>query len=327
MAIKNYNKFGKTDVEVSEIGFGTWGLGGNAYGQVNDCDSLKSLELALEMGINVYDTADLYGNGHSEEMLEKAFSSKRDKVIIASKGGTLPHTGFHMPMDFSIKHMTEAFEGSLKRLNTDYIDIYQLHSPQLTDLYDELFEFLHNLKKSGKARAIGVSAKSPLDAKEILTKYDIDSIQVNFNMVDQRVVEDGILDLALEKNVAVIARTPLVFGYLTGTMSGEEKLQDGFDHRANWPKEQLKTWGNASVLFDKIAKKYGMTSVQLAINFCISHKAVTTVIPGMLLPEHVKENASTSTFPKLTDEDIKEIFEIYKSNDFYDKTAKSKGKQ
>ena len=129
----NYRKFGNTGLNVSEIGFGTWGIGGNsngaiAYGPTEDEISLQALHKAFDQGVTFYDTADLYGFGHSEELLGKAFRKIRDKVIIASKVGCLD---FESGQDFSVSHMRNALEGSLRRLQTDYIDLYQLHSPSM----------------------------------------------------------------------------------------------------------------------------------------------------------------------------------------------------
>ena len=143
-----YRELGATGINVSEIGFGAWGIGGKhsnvvAYGEVDDKESIKALRLAYDRGVNFFDTSDLYGNGHSEKIISKAFREIRDKIIIASKGGTLPHTGLFMPQDFSENYLNKAIEKSLKRLRTDYIDIYQLHSPKIEDLekYDVISSF------------------------------------------------------------------------------------------------------------------------------------------------------------------------------------------
>ena len=124
-----FRELGSTGMKISEIGFGTWGIGGNSYGPVDDNVAKMALEKALERGINFFDTSDIYGDGHSEELLGNVFSSRRKDVIIASKGGTLPHKGFYMPQNFSSEHLELALDKSLVRLRTDYIDLYQTHWP------------------------------------------------------------------------------------------------------------------------------------------------------------------------------------------------------
>jgi aryl-alcohol dehydrogenase-like predicted oxidoreductase len=323
-----YRMLGSTGIEVSEVGYGTWGIGGNAYGRVDDEESKKALQFAFESGINFYDTADLYGNGHSEQLLGEVFRDVRDRVIIATKGGTLPHSGFYMPQDFSSRHLREALEGSLKRLKTDYIDLYQLHSPQLLDLEvnTDIIDTLETFKSEGKIRSYGISPRSPQDAVAAIQQFGFAVIQVNFNLIDQRATETGLFKIAAEKNVGIINRTPLVFGYLSGKMTGNEQF-NGIDHRANWPKEQLKRWAESPNLFDFLYEKdKGRTAVQAALLFCLAHKEISTVIPGMLKSGEVEENVKASELPPISKAEIEKVTEIYRNHEFYDKNAKSRGR-
>lgn len=317
----NYRILGLTGIKVSEIGLGTWGLGGDAYGRVDKKEAQYVLELAFEKGINFYDTSDLYGNGHSEEILGELFYKIRDQVVIATKGGTLPHSGFYMPQDFSEKHLTNALEGSLKRLRTDYVDLYQLHSPIIDDVEkNNVIDTLEKFKAQEKIREYGISVRSPDDGNTAIEKYNFPVIQVNFNMIDQRAIENGLFDLAKEKETGIIVRTPLVFGYLTGKLNGNEEFQ-GLDHRANWPKDQLKCWADAPDLFSFLYKD--KTPVQAALRFCLDFEAVSTVIPGMMNLDEVKEDIMSSDLSSLTDEEHGRIKKIYNSHEFYDKTVKS----
>ena len=319
-----YRKLGNTGFEVSEIGYGTWGLGGNSYGDVNDSQAKACLRLALDKGVNFFDTSDLYGNGHSETLLAQVIREVREKVVIATKGGTLPHSGFQMPQDFSPDYLKKALEGSLKRLQTDYIDLYQLHSPRLEDINDELLKALQTFKSDGKIRAYGISVRSPSDAVQIIDKWGFEVFQINYNMIDQRSREAGFFARARELNVGVIVRTPLVFGYLTGALSGEEEFR-GIDHRANWPREQLKRWADAPKLFVDLNRNKTRTTAQLALLFCLWEDAVSTVIPGMMNITEVEEDIRASELPCLTNEEIDSIKQIYISHDFYDKHAKQIG--
>lgn len=313
-----YRILGKTGFKVSEIGFGTWGLGGDSYGPVDDSVSKKALKLAFDLGVTFYDTSDLYGNGHSEEILGEVFKNVRDKVIIATKGGTLPHTGFYMPQDFSARHLENALEGSLKRLKTDYVDLYQLHSPTIMDIEkNNVIETLENFKAQGKIMAYGISVRSPDDGKIVIEKYNFPVVQVNFNMIDQRAIENGLFDLAKEKRTGIIVRTPLVFGYLTGLLSGNEQFK-GRDHRANWPKEQLKHWADSPDFFSFLYKD--KTPVQAALRFCLDFEAVSTVIPGMMNIAEVEENVKSSEMSHLSSEEHHRIQQLYQSHEFYDKS-------
>jgi aryl-alcohol dehydrogenase-like predicted oxidoreductase len=319
----NYKKLGDTGLSISEIGFGTWGIGGNAYGNVDDSESKRAMQVAFDKGINFFDTADLYGNGHSEELLGEVFAGKRDKVVIATKGGTLPHTTFEMPQDFSSQYIREAIAGSLKRLKTDYIDLYLLHSPKIEDIQgnEDLLQTLETSKKEGKIRAYGISARTPSDAMRAIDEFGFHIVEVNFNLIDQRALENGLFDRAGTDNFGVIVRTPLTFGYLTGKLHGDEQFQ-GTDHRANWPKNQLKRWAQAHQLFSFLFEGKSFTPAQVALRFCLDFKAVSTVIPGMMKSSEVLENSAASDMPSLTDEEMSRIEYIYKTNDFYDKSAK-----
>ena len=318
-----YRKLGNTGIEVSEIGFGTWGLGGNSYGPVDDNISKAALRFAFDSGITFYDTSDLYGNGHSEEVLGDALRNVRDKIIIATKVGTLPHTGFYMPLDFSPAHIRHGLEASLTRLQTDYIDLYQLHSPTVEILRqnEQIFTTLQTLKEAGKIRAYGISVRSPDDGLVAIQEFGINVVQVNFNMIDQRAIDNGLFEIAKIFNTGIIVRTPLVFGYLSGSLTGNEQFR-GVDHRANWPKEQLNRWANAPQLFTSLNEGKNRTYAQLALRFCLSDAAASTVIPGMMNVKEVEENVKTVDLPPLNFTEIEQIKQIYQNNCFYDKSAK-----
>jgi aryl-alcohol dehydrogenase-like predicted oxidoreductase len=318
-----YRELGNLGIDVSEIGFGTWGLGGNSYGPVDDQVSKTTLQLAYDNGITFYDTSDLYGNGHSEEILGETFKGLRDKVIIATKVGTLPHSGFRMPQDFSPRYIRKGIEASLKRLRTDYIDLYQLHSPSrdLLENGDCGLETLRMLQKEGKIRTFGISVRSPDDGLTAIEKFNFPVVQVNFNLIDHRAIENGLLEMAKRRNTGVIARTPLCFGYLSGKLTGNDKFK-GLDHRMNWPKEQLRRWASAPNLFSFLNQGKGCTPAQLALRFCLDQESISTVIPGMMNEEEVKENIKTIKMDPLSEEEISEIRLVYKSNIFYDPSAK-----
>ena len=319
---------GNTGLSVPEIGFGTWGLGGTSYGPIDEKVAAATLLRALELGIDFFDTSDMYGDGRSEELLGQTFRGRRDQVLLATKGGNLPHTGMHMPQDFSVRHLTAALENSLRRLRTDHVDLYQLHSPTLPDVENnsELISLLQGWVQTGKIRTFGISVRSPADGLAAIQRLGFPVVQVNFNMIDQRAAEVGLFDLAKEKGIGIIARTPLVFGYLTGTLTGNEKFS-GSDHRANWPRDQLTRWANAPRLFDFLALPGRRTAAQACLRFCLDHDAVSIVIPGMMSISEVEENARASDLPPLVPAERQRIQDIYQTHDFYDPSSKQRGRQ
>ena len=316
-----YRSLGSTGLRVSEIGFGTWGLGGAAngamaYGPTSDAESLRALKAAFDQGINFFDTADLYGYGHSEQVLGQALGGVRDRVVIASKGGMLDGSG---KQDFTPSYLRTALERSLKRLGTDYVDLYQLHSPPAELLVRDgsIVAELQKLKAEGKIRAYGLSARSPEEALLALRHLPIACLQVNFNLVDQRAVESGLFDECNAKGTGVIARTPLCFGFLTGHYSAATRF-DPYDHRNRWSAEQKERWAGALGLFlDKSKSRRGQSPAQFALRFCLSFPAVATAIPGMLTVEHVADNAAASDLGPLPAQECEEIVAVYRNHSFF----------
>ena len=292
----NNRPLGASGLEVSEIGFGTWGLGGTVYGPTSDRESIDALHKAHELGVSFYDTSDFYGLGHSETLLGQAFADCRQSVFLATKAGLLGPDGSRQ--DFSPGHLEDALRQSLKRLRTDYVDLFQLHSPSLGKdeggrMKDEKtnsdssfllppssFLWLHSLKARGLARLVGISVRSPDDGLAIVSDFAIDAIQVNFNLVDQRALNNGLLDLCARKGVGVIIRTPLCFGFLTGTLAGTETFPEG-DHRNRWSLAQRQRWSEAVQIFWNGVRSTGQTPAQFALRFCLSQPGVSTVSKPM----------------------------------------------
>ena len=315
----NYRSLGDTGIIVSEIGFGAWGIGGEtsgptSYGPTNDDESRLALRRAFDLGITFYDTSDLYGYGHSEELIGEVLRDVRSKVVIASKVGFLEHNG---PQNFSSKHITESLHKTLRRLRTDYLDLYQLHSPPLETVKSdsEILHTLNTLKKEGKIRAVGISVRSPNDATAAIEDLKLKSIQVNFNMIDQRILENNCFELAKNEKIGIIARTPLAFGFLTDTLKNTEFSAN--DHRASWSGEQIARWKSAPEAFSFLLHGKNISPAQAALNFCLSFSAVSTVIPGMLTPREVDENVAVSQLPRFTSEELGKAYKIYKETNFF----------
>jgi aryl-alcohol dehydrogenase-like predicted oxidoreductase len=311
----NYRELGSTGIVVSEIGFGAWGIGGESagatsYGKTKDSESKKSIELAVESGINFFDTAPPYGDGHSEILLGEVLSPIRSQVVLATKIGI---KSFGAPPDFSPKQIRRSLYESLRRLKTDYLDLLQIHNCNFDvvksnpGLLDELIKF----KAEGLIREIGVTVKSPLEALILLQQFEFTTVQVNLNMLDMRAIDCGLLNYAAFNKIGVIARTPMAFGFLSGNVDSNTQFSSN-DHRSNWPKEQLDRWLKVSDrLFGCILEFSNLRRAIQAIRFCLSIDGVSTVIPGMMKPEEVLENVTASELGKLSALDINSIKQEY----------------
>jgi aryl-alcohol dehydrogenase-like predicted oxidoreductase len=316
-----YRRLGKTGLYVSEIGFGGWGIGGDkngaiAYGPTDDRESLLALHRAFELGFNFYDVSDFYGFGHSECLVGEALKEVRSQVVIATKVGFLDAQG---TQDFSPEHIRQSIERSLQRLQTDYIDLYQLHSPSMEILEQDnrILSTLQSLQTEGKIRSYGISIRSPDDGWMAVHKFGFKCIQVNFSLVDQRARENGLFAACEKQDVGVIIRTPLCFGFLSGSYSGDEGFAHS-DHRSRWSPEQLRRWSQAHTLFSvALVHDKKQTPAQTALRFCLSYPCVSTVIPGMLTREHVEENVLASSMGLLLEEERVKIQEVYQQNRFF----------
>lgn len=333
----HYRELGGTGLTVSVIGFGAWGLGGDAYGPVDEDLARRTLRAAWDAGITFFDTADVYGAGRSERLIGEALREVRDRVVIATKVGALPHRGFAMPQDFSPAHVRRAVEASLRRLQTDYIDLYQLHSPPLAALTagaagdasppagadgpvpvqaGDLLRCLEDLRREGKVRVVGISARSPADALVAARDLGFRAVQVNFNLLDQRAIDCGLFAYARTERIGVVNRTPLCFGFLSGRYAPGATFADR-DHRGNWSPEQRDRWAAAPRLFEALRSQRQCTMAQLALAFCLAHDAVSTVIPGMLHPREVAENVGALDVAPLCADELEEIRRIYHRHSFF----------
>jgi aryl-alcohol dehydrogenase-like predicted oxidoreductase len=316
-----YRKLGATSLTVSEVGFGAWGIGGSvngdvAYGPTDSAESIKALRTAAELGVTFFDTSDFYGYGHSEELIGQALGDLREDVVIATKVGMLDAEG---GQDFSRDHIIRSLDASLQRLQTDYVDLYLLHSPDIEELsrWPELLSSLESLQEQGKIREYGISTRSPEDGLAAVRDHGIGVLQVNFSMIDQRAIDCGLFDLCLEKNIGIIGRTPLCFGFLTGEYSDSKKFHS-LDHRSKWSPEQIKRWAEAYQLFtENLTGADRYSNAQIAIRYCLSYPVISTVIPGMLVEGHVRDNVAASDQGTLEEKERANIEDIYRRHTFF----------
>lgn len=315
-----YRPLGKTGLQVSEIGFGAWGIGGRtvehtSYGDTDDRTSLAALDRALEKGITFFDTSAAYGNGRSEELIGRAVRSRRSRAVITSKAG---YEAWDRAPDFSPSAIVASTERSLARLGTDYLDLLQLHNPPLDVVTaPDVLAALAGLVQAGKIRAWGVSAKGPDEALQALRACEVAVIQTNFNMMDVRVVSSGLLSEVERLGIGFIARTPLCFGFLSGTIGHDSVFPEG-DHRAGWPRAQLANWiDGAADLMAAISTAPGERAAQAALRFCLSFPAVSTTIPGIMRPIEADQNAAASLQGPLPREAVEAILEINRNRRFF----------
>ena len=323
-AAVKYRPLGKTGLTVSEIGFGAWGIGGRtrgttSYGDTDDRTSLAALARALDCGITFFDTSAAYGDGHSEALIGQAFAGRRDKIVIATKAG---YDSWDKPPDFSADAVVASAERSLARLRSDYIDLLQLHNPPAEALGDDrLGEALARLQATGKVRAWGVSAKSPAEAIQVLSTFGTPVVQANFNMMDVRAIDSGLLAEAARRGAGVIGRTPLCFGFLSGTIGRETVFPPG-DHRLGWSGVQLNNWiDGASELLAAVGARPGREGAQAALRFCLAQPALSTTIPGILTASEAEENAAASALGPLPPAAVAAVLDINRRRQFFVRPA------
>ncbi len=296
-----YRQLGHTGIEVSEIGFGAWAIGGDAWGPVEDARSRAALERALELGVTFIDTADVYGDGHSETLVGEVVKGKRDQVILATKGGLMGHHRDPQgePVYDRPEKVIDVFEASLRRLGTDYLDVYFDHI--WWDKEEETEAFLTafaQLKQEGRMRAVGVSTDSFDYIKHFNRDGGLDVVQLDYSILNRN-AEKEILPYCQEHGIGVVVRGPLRMGILTGKFSPETSFPEG-DIRKGWPQEE---WFRESL--ERVGRLRHLegnsqTLGQLALRFVLDHPAVSVAIPGAKTPEQVEANVAASVRPLLS---------------------------
>ena len=334
-----YRELGRTGWKVSEISFGAWAIGGT-WGPVEDKESLAALHAALDGGVNFFDTADVYGDGHSEQLLAKLKKERKETFYIATKAGRrLPQ---QTPEGYSRENLTAFIERSLKNLNTDTIDLLQLHCPPIQVLYmPEVFGILDDLVKAGKLRYYGVSVEKVEEALKAIEFPGVQTIQLIFNIFRQRPAE-LLFPEAQRRKVGILARVPLASGMLSGKISRDRKFAkddhrnfnrhgEAFDRGETFSGVDFETGMRAVEELKKLvpvaatppspktektnatraSQPPGATLAQLALRWILEFPAVTCAIPGAKRPAQVAENIAASDLPSLSADAMKKIRAIY----------------
>ena len=275
----NIRQLGQSSIQVSEVGYGCMSLGHD------HAENARLLHRALELGVTFFDTADLYDRGFNEESVGRAFRGMREKVVIASKvGNRWREDGSGWNWDASPAYIQGAIEASLKRLETDYLDLYQLHGGTLDDDIDGVIETFEDLKAQGLIRAYGISSIRPNVIREWVKKSHMASVMMQYSLLDRR-PEEAVLDSLHENGVGVIVRGPVAKGILSE--AGAAKVADGFLDHSPEVLEEVR---------DKLQSLAtpGRSMAQLALRYTLSQPAVATVIPGASTLEQLEENAGAA---------------------------------
>jgi aryl-alcohol dehydrogenase-like predicted oxidoreductase len=297
---------------ISKLGLGCWGLGGDAYGSIDDDLSKNIIYKAIDSGINFFDTSPTYGFGKSEERLGK-YLPKNDGLIIATKVGMKAHSGTEVPLSFTLKSIEKSIDESLFRLNIESIPLAQLHSPMIDYkiLFPDIFETLELISEKGKVKQWGISIAKPNHIANLERDWKWASMEFNFSLIDQRILEYK----NYYENYAgiLIARTPLNFGFLAKQSNSEFMVKDPKSHLSKWSKIQIEKWDFAAGEMRKLSEKLGRTLTELAIRFTLDTNLVEYSIPGAMNLSELEENINASKALPLSSDEILEIYAVYKN--------------
>lgn len=314
-----YREFGRTGWKVSEVSFGAWAIG-SAWGATDDAESIAAMHRCIDLGINLFDTADVYGDGHSERLISRILRERPDADVrvITKAGRRLPK---QVVEGYTKENLTAWIDRSLQNLSVETIDLVQLHCPP-TEVYyrPEVFEALDDLVAAGKIRHYGVSVEKVEEALKAIEFPGVQSVQIIFNMFRHRPAELFFRE-AQRRKVAVIARVPLASGLLSGKMTAQttfaaddhrnfNRYGQSFDRGETFSGVDYDT-GLQAVEELRALVPQGATMAQLALRWILMFEAVTCVIPGAKRPSQAEDNSAASDLPPLTPEQMAAVTSLY----------------
>lgn len=309
-----YKTLGKTDISVSEVGLGTWAMGSDYFGHTDDDQSIAAIQSALDVGINLIDTAPAYGSGHAEEVVGRALAGRRDEAVISTKCGTVRNKQGVFVRDLTFKGLQEQLDDSLRRLKVDVIDIYLFHWPDPDTPDERAAESIAKLKETGKFKHFGVSNFS-LEQIDVIDKIiPVEVLQPAYSIFDRR--REKLIETCAARNIGIMTYGSLAGGLLTGKFKEKPKFEkdDTRDSFYAFFKDEL--WDKSMAVIDDlrlIAEERGRPLSELAINFVSQDSHVHTALVGAKNPAQVEANAAASGW-KLTSAERRRINESFQRN-------------
>lgn len=315
----NYKELFRGGPQISAISFGAWGISGRDWGKTDDSDSIKALHKALDLGINLIDTADVYGFGHSDELIKQVLiERKREDIIVATKAGndfynyTDRDGNVVITPNYNKDYLKTAVENTLKRFGTDRLDLLQLHSPtseilEASDAWDTLYE----LKSEGKIRWAGISIQSFKNSEQtrFVEQYNelLEVLQIRYNLLE-RDAEEKLIPTAEKHGIGLLARIPLLFGFLTGKFTRESTFGENDHRRMNLSREKLDQYFKQIEKFEPVFNEYReFSKAQIALAFIIKNPNISAAIPGGKNPKQVEDNCKAVDVPDGAIEKLQEI--------------------
>ena len=325
-----YKQLGKSGIKVSEIGFGAWAIALDWWGKkIEEDEAKRMLKQAYDVGINFFETGDLYGKGKSERRIGDVFKDMGDEIVISTKYGydfsgvdQIGHS--ELPQKFDEDFTKMALRNSLERLQTDHLDMYGLHNPKLSHIRDDsIFDVLDGFIADGSIKtyqvALGPAIGWTQEGLEAMDKPNVSAVQTVYNILEQTPGNE-LMRKAEEKNVGILVRVPEASGILTGKVNADTKFDDN-DHRSVRKLEWIKASLKKVEQLKPIADRYGLNITEFAMKFMMTKKGFTTVLPTMISEEEVINYAEMADGKYISDSDMKEIDELYNTWPSYELKA------
>jgi aryl-alcohol dehydrogenase-like predicted oxidoreductase len=315
----DYRPLGRTGFRISSISYGAWAIGGDAWGKTDDAESLRSLHRAVDLGVNFIDTADVYGDGHSERLIGRLRRERKEEIIVATKAGR--RLDPHVAEGFTRKNLSAFVERSLRNLDTEVLDLLQLHCPP-PDVYDmpEVFGILDDLVAEGKLRFYGVSVERVEEALRATRYPNVQSVQIIFNMFRLKPAEE-LFPIVRERRIGILARVPLASGLLSGKLRRDSTFEprdhrnynrhgESFDVGETFSGVDYDTGLQAVEELRELVPT-GVSMAQLALRWILMFPEVSAAIPGAKNVQQTEDNVRAADLPSLTPQMMETVRAIY----------------
>jgi aryl-alcohol dehydrogenase-like predicted oxidoreductase len=309
-----YRKLGKSDLQVSTVGLGTWAIGNDFWGSVDDDESVRALQAGLDAGINLIDTAPAYGAGHAEEVVGRAIAGRRDEVVVATKVGII-RTEDDFVRNLKPDSVRQEVDDSLRRLGVDTIDLYQIHWPDPKTPIDETMTELNKAQQAGKFRYLGVSNFNIKQMEELSQFGELVSLQPHYSLL-KRDIEGKVVQYCIDNDLGIVNYGTLAGGILTGKFREIPEFEDGDYRHKFYPWFKEPAWSKIQSMLDvlrEIADDRGVSVAQVAINWTTQQPGITSALVGAKNPAQAESNAGGGDF-ELTGEEIERINAAHAAN-------------